>query len=214
MLIYVSCNFFSKTSSYPRLLKQSLSQRGFTLIELMVTIALVAVLGTLAAPSFQQTIASSKLTTATNDLFTSLAQARSLAIKQGERVTVCKSEDGAACKATTSVPWSVGWVTFVDGTRATDASIDTGETVSYVIKAMDPAIVIRGNTAIQNYVSYSPDGLTKTMVGGFQIGKLQICSTSPALSNDTRARLITISISGRAVISKPTGISAACAAPI
>lgn len=212
MSIHDLCNF-PKISLCARLMKASLSQRGFTLIELMVTIAMVVILGTLAAPSFQQTIASSRLTTATNDLYTSLAQARSLAIKRGERVTVCKSENSTSCSTDVTTTWSVGWVTFVDGTRSTTASIDTGETVSYVIQATDPAIVIRGNNALNIYVSYSPDGQSKTIDGGFQVGTLQICSTSPALSNDNRARRITINIAGRATITKPTGISAACAAP-
>jgi type IV fimbrial biogenesis protein FimT len=194
-------------------MKQSLRQRGFTLIELMVTIAMVVILGTLAAPSFQQTIASSRLTTATNDLYTSLAQARSEAIKRGERVTVCKSENSTSCSADVTTTWSVGWVTFVDSTRTTAATVDAGETVSYVVQATDPAIVIRGNSEMNSYVSYSPDGQSKTIVGGFQVGTLQICSTSPALSDDNRARRITINIAGRATITKPTGIPAACAAP-
>jgi type IV fimbrial biogenesis protein FimT len=204
---------FSKISSCMRLMKSSLSQRGFTLIELMVTLAMVVILGMLAAPSFQQTIASSRLTTATNDLYTSLALARSEAIKQGERVTVCKSENGSSCSADVTTTWSVGWVTFVDGTRSSAASIDTGETISYVVQAMDPAIVIRGNSAMNAYASYSPDGQSKTMGGGFQVGTLQVCSTSPALSDDNRARRITVNIAGRATITKPTGIAAGCAAP-
>jgi type IV fimbrial biogenesis protein FimT len=212
MLIHDYCTFFA-ISRYSGLIKRSLSQRGFTLIELMVTIALVAILATLAAPSFQQTIASSRLTTATNDLYTSLVQARSEAIKQGERVTVCKSDTTTSCSSDVTTTWSVGWITFVDGTRTTAASVDTGETVRYVVQAMDSSIVIRGNSDMANYVSYSPDGQSKSMTNGFLVGKLQICSTSAALTNDNRARLITINIAGRATISKPTGIAATCAAP-
>ena len=60
--------------------------KGFTLVELMVTISVLAVLMAVGIPSFQGVIASSRVTTATNDFMATLAQARSNAIRRGGRV--------------------------------------------------------------------------------------------------------------------------------
>lgn len=57
-------------------------QNGFTLVELMVTVAVLAILSTIAYPSFQSTIRSNRVATTTNELIASLALARSEAIKK------------------------------------------------------------------------------------------------------------------------------------
>jgi type IV fimbrial biogenesis protein FimT len=197
--------------SFKLTFRQSLAlvQRGFTLIELMVTIAFLAIVMSLAVPSFQQTIASSRLTSTATDVYSSLLQARADAISQGERMTVCKSSDGSTC-ATGTTTWSIGWITFVDSSRTLSATVDTGETVSYVVQATDPSITISGNANVANYVSFSADGKSKTIAGGFQTGVIRICSSSPALTDDTRARDLTLNIAGKITIGKPPGISAAC----
>jgi type IV fimbrial biogenesis protein FimT len=191
--------------------RQSLAfvQRGFTLIELMVTIAFLAIVMTLAVPSFEQTIASSRLTSAATDVYSSLLQARSDAISQGERMTVCKSSDGSTCILGTTT-WSVGWITFVDSSRTVSPSADAGETVTYIVQATNPSITVSGNANVVNYVSFSADGKSKQIAGGFQTGVIRICSSSPALTDDKRARDLSINIAGRITIEKPTGVGAAC----
>jgi type IV fimbrial biogenesis protein FimT len=189
-------------------------KRGFTLIELMVTMAILVILATLAAPSFQQTIASSRLTSTTNELFTSLTQARTDAVRQGKRMTICVSNDGSSCATASTVTWSAGWISWPDVTRTTNPTVDAGETVSYVVQAMHESISIQGNSPVSKYVSFSPDGQSKAINGAFQAGTIRVCNTSPSLSSTTRARDIEISISGRMVITKPsTGVAATCPAP-
>ncbi|MCS7071721.1 MAG: GspH/FimT family pseudopilin [Anaerolinea sp.] len=186
---------------------------GLTLIELMIGLTLLSVLVTLAAPSFQRQIASSQLTTASNDLLLAIARARSESIRLGSRVTVCKSANGSGCD-TTSSGWETGWITFVDTTRSgTNAVVDAGETITFRASAVTGSVKIVGNADTANYVSYAPDGRAKLMNGGFQAGRIRVCSPSPALNDDNRARDICISNSGRAVIVTPTGVSAACNTP-
>ncbi len=184
---------------------------GFTLIELMMAISLLAILMALAVPSFQQTIASTRLSTTTNELYTSLLQARSEATRRGTRMTVCKSSNGTSC---TSGSWETGWISFADSTRTTATpSIDAGETVSFVVQAMPSSITISGNTSVVDYVSFSADGRSKHLSNGnFQTGVIRVCSTSTALTNDTRARHLNINIAGRVTITKPTGVTSACPA--
>lgn len=87
---------------------------GFTLIELMVTVAVLAILLALAAPSFLDMSLSSRLTAISNSLTTSIQLARSEAIKRNQTITLCASSDGEECDADTD--WSVGWVMLANTT--------------------------------------------------------------------------------------------------
>jgi type IV fimbrial biogenesis protein FimT len=183
--------------------------RGFTLIELMVTISILAILLAIAIPSFQGLIASSRLTSAHNDLLSALAQARSNAIKVGNRVTVCMSANGTSCASTGG--WEQGWISFVDTTRSgSSASVDTGETIATTYAALPPGVVINGNLP---YISFSADGQPKTMTGGFLSGTMRICSTSAALANDKRARNLTLNSAGRISVTAQSNVLATCPAP-
>jgi type IV fimbrial biogenesis protein FimT len=87
-------------------------QAGFTLIELMVVIALVAILTILATPSFVGLIQSNRVSTEVNAFTGDLEFARSEAIKQGLPVSVCASSDGTSCLGANT--WQSGWIVFTD----------------------------------------------------------------------------------------------------
>ena len=184
---------------------------GLTLIELMVTISILAILMVVAIPSFQSMIASSNLTTSTNDLSNTLAQARSNAIRLGGRVTVCKSSNGTQCATTGN--WEQGWIVFNDPTRSgTTANVDADEVITFVAPAQPGGIVINGNL---NYISYAADGQTKQMsVGSVQNGTLRVCNTNTSLTNAKRARDLILLGTGRIVVVQPAaGVGASCPAP-
>ena len=89
---------------------------GFTLIEVVVVIAIVAILLALAVPSFVATTQRFRTLGEINNFAHDLQFARTEAIKQGVSVTVCASSDGATClKANT---WHKGWIVFTDATAA------------------------------------------------------------------------------------------------
>ena len=183
--------------------------KGLTLIELMITISILAILLALAVPSFQSMIASSSLTTTTNDLVNTLAQARSNAIRRGGRVTVCKSANGTQCATTGN--WEQGWIVFNDTTKSgTSANVDTGEAITFVAPAQLAGIVINGNLS---YISYAADGQTKQMSGAFQGGTLRICSTNASLTNAKRARNLTLTGTGRIAVQAQANVAATCPAP-
>jgi type IV fimbrial biogenesis protein FimT len=185
--------------------------RGVTLIELMVTITVLIVLLSIAIPSFQTAIASSSLTSATNDLVASIAQTRSTASRVGGRVTMCKSANSTQC--TTSGDWEQGWIIFTDPSHTgTTANVDTGDTITYSYPATSNGIVIRGASGFDQYISYGADGQGKTNTGATLSGKIRVCSTSPAIEDSKRARDLVMNFAGRVVITKPV-VSSTCPAP-
>jgi len=88
--------------------------RGFTLVELMVAILILAILIGFAVPSFRDAALSSRLTAHANDLLASAQIARSEAIKRNAVVTLCVSTDGNTCAGDGG--WEQGWIVVtVDG---------------------------------------------------------------------------------------------------
>lgn len=81
---------------------------GFTLYELMVTVAVAAIIFSFGVPSFQSFMQNSRSVTYTNDLITALNLGRSEATRRGAPINLCASADGATCSGSTD--WSTGWV--------------------------------------------------------------------------------------------------------
>lgn len=148
---------------------------GFTLIELMVTIAIAAIVLTMGVPSFLSLIQNNRMITVTNDFVTDLNLARSEAIKRSSRVTLCKSADGATCIQ--EGDWSQGWIVFTDPNDNGDFDgADAGETLLRVHEALSDAQgTLMGNGEIDDYISYVGTGFTRTTTGAFQNGTLILC---------------------------------------
>lgn len=85
---------------------------GFTIVEMMVTIAIVAILLTVGIPSFRDAILNTRLTSLANELIASVQFARSEAIKRNAVVLLCASANGSACATTGS--WEQGWVVLTE----------------------------------------------------------------------------------------------------
>lgn len=83
---------------------------GFTLVELLVALAVLAILVSIGIPSFQNLIAENRVSSAANNLQLALQLARSTAASRnyedGDSVTVCASSDGVQC----SGEWNDGWI--------------------------------------------------------------------------------------------------------
>jgi type IV fimbrial biogenesis protein FimT len=88
-------------------------QKGFTLLELLFTIAVAAIIVSFGVPGFMNFIDNNRAVTHTNDLVTALNLARSEATRRRSTVTVCSSTDGATCGAGND--WSTGWVVLTAG---------------------------------------------------------------------------------------------------
>jgi type IV fimbrial biogenesis protein FimT len=91
------------------------AQTGFTLMELLMTIAIAAIVATIAIPSFQYVTNSNRVAGEVNGLLGDLQFARAEAIKEGQPVTVCLSKGGTTCDTTGSA-WQSGWIVYSNPT--------------------------------------------------------------------------------------------------
>lgn len=167
--------------------------RGFTLVELLVVLAVGAILLAIAIPSYAFLVNSSRLAAVTNDLVTALHLARSEAIKRRMRVTVCKTSNAMAdtpvCDTTAS--WQQGWLVFVDG--GTKGVIDSGDALLRVQDSLSAAVTITTSN-FSSFVSYLPSGKSQ---GPNELanGALRVCVASARrdiiINNTGRIRLDT-----------------------
>ena len=100
------------------------NSNGFTLMELMVTLAVVGILISMAVPSFVNMVRDNRDIANTNQLSGVFRWARTEAIKQGNTITLCASTNQISCAAQTS--WADGWIVFIDqnGDGAFDSNGD------------------------------------------------------------------------------------------
>jgi type IV fimbrial biogenesis protein FimT len=161
--------------------------RGFTLIELMVTIAIVAILATVAAPSFNEAILSSRLTAFANNFVASAQLARSEAIKRNGTVTLCRSADQESCA--TSEGWQQGWIVFQD--KDGNGVFDSGDdTIIQRQPSLSTGYQLTGN-------AYS---LAFQSIGaGSTAASLTLCRSSPV---GRQERVIAVSATGRTSVTK------------
>lgn len=173
-------------------MKHPAQAKGFTLIELMVSIAVVGILLAIGIPSFQATMTRSQLTTQANDFLTSLALARSEAIKNASRATVCRSATVNACDGAS---WADGWMVWVDSNR--NGVLDApAEVVS--IHRPPQGLVILNNGAL-NPIVFRSDGTLNGLPG-----TLRICRPTTAVPANENARDIVINAVGRARVERPS----------
>jgi len=100
--------------------------RGFTLLDLVITLSVAAILLSLSVPSFSTAIQNNRMVTQVNELNTALSLARSEAVKRNDTITLCQSSNGTSCTGS----WQNGWIVFVDGDS--DGTVDAGDEVLHV----------------------------------------------------------------------------------
>jgi type IV fimbrial biogenesis protein FimT len=170
--------------SHPSSPKSDLSVRrqrivnGVTLLELMVTVAIVAILGALAAPSFQAMIQANRTRTVASELMDMLNLARSEAARRGQPVSVCPSSDGNSCSST-GTGWDSGWIAFVNENHA-GASVNEkkspirgqDEQLLQVRRSLPAGVTVRPNGNFTNGITFLRTGL----VWGPATGTFAICA--------------------------------------
>jgi len=174
------------------------------MVELMVTVAVLAILVTLAAPSFANLINSNRLVGAANDIVAALQVARMEAIRRGQSVVICPSTDGASCAGAN---WS-RMIVFSDrnGNRAVNAPQDV-VLRDITLTAAGMQVVPSNSVSGSGWIRFSADGLA--WVGANRSGAISVCSDRlPDARNTRDVRIVTSRVS----VTTRNG-SAACTAP-
>jgi type IV fimbrial biogenesis protein FimT len=165
---------------------------GFTVIELMVVIALGALLITLAEPSMVSLVQSNRVATQAAQLSNALREARAEAQKRGLPVVMCLSSAGSACD-TSGTDWAKGWITYVDTDG--DGSLDTDESV--VRKQGAGANAGTASSSVSQ-IAFSRDGF------GLNLGGTVVWTLSNTSGGTTVSRCVSLSIVGQITESAPS----------
>lgn len=177
-------------------------QTGFTLIELMFTIVLLAVLLGIGIPNFRDFLRASRISGATNDIVTDFSVARSEAVKRRVPVTLCKSRDGASCEEDND-PFN-RWIIFVDdadpaaiaGTDGNGA-VDSGEQILRQ-REIASSITVKVNANARRIV-YRPTGFPDNSAAN-TVNQFVLCDergNDISVGGVSAARAVTISTTGR-----------------
>jgi type IV fimbrial biogenesis protein FimT len=165
--------------------------QGFSLVELLIAVAVFGLLVLFAGPSYRNWIAAQELANHAHFLAGTLNLARSEAIKTGYRVNLCKSPDRLQC-ADDGSGWELGWILYIDENQ--DGAISAGETVLRTEGPPGNGITVRGNRPVSDYVSYTSLGHARMLSGALQMGTFVVCKPGQdalqvVLANSGRARV-------------------------
>jgi len=158
----------------------------------MVTVGMVAILASLAVPSFRTMLVKRSLQAAADSLVSDMRLARSEALKRSTRTVICRSTSGTDCDATAG-SWSVGWIVFVDMSVPPNGRVDPGDDVVRVQQALPNIASIQDDANPTNTIhtfKYEPTGWAK---GAMQTFNFTPDGSVPAGSK----RLVCVSGNGR-----------------
>jgi type IV fimbrial biogenesis protein FimT len=172
---------------------------GFTLIELMVTVVILAVLAAMAGPSVSEMLLSNKLAGYANAFVASAQLARSEAIKRNARVVVCAAASAAGCAG--GGGWQQGWIVFADngaGAHQNNGVLDSDETLLRYQQPLSSDYLFTGNA---NSLDFLPSGAVQITGGAAPPVTLTLCRAIPP---GRQERVIGLSTTGRTSVTKTT----------
>lgn len=168
-------------------------QRGFTLVEMMVTIAVLVILASIAVPGLQAFTTRSGMNAIRDDFSIALQRARLDAISRNTCVSICQLEAGTSntCQANATASWAGGWIVFTN--QACSAALPDEalprENIVAVRQASDPRFQL---------IQKNPTGIVTFDPRGTQLGQNFSGVTQDAQEEDSvHARAIKVSRQGR-----------------
>lgn len=184
---------------------------GFTVTELVITLAIAAVLLTLAAPNMRDFIRNNRITTETNTLIAHINLARSEATKRNVVVALCRKNPDPAkqnppeCGGGTAKDWSSGWLVYATSLTSADAFIAAPD---YDSARIPPDTLLKDEPTITNGVTVTSDTDGDLRIGYLPSGQLTVAA-NVTLSysvcddrNEAHGKNITILASGRPSLTK------------
>ena len=178
--------------------------RGFTLVELAITVVVLSVMMAMAAPLFTGMTNGNRLTSNANEIVAAMQIARSEAVRRNTRTFFCESNNGTSC--TNNSPWR-GWLVFADADN--DTVVDADEIVRTGVIEV-PTQVVASPNITNSRVLFRADGLA--YAGNDMLeANMRVCL--PVTNPGQNVRDINIAIGGRIAVRAPINAAGACPAP-
>lgn len=196
---------------------------GFTIIELMITITVLGIGLAIGVPAMNQFVLDNRLVSQINTLNSSLALARSEAVKQNELAVVCVSSDGSSCADNTA--WTEGWIIFTDRNDNLSADLGGGDgcaegAANDCLLAIEPKVMgtntLIAGTGVPGLIAFNGTGVARCDKN--KDGDLEACvltDTYFTLCDDrgaAYARALAVSKTGRtsSIKTNPAGGALVC----
>lgn len=169
-------------------------RNGFTLVEMMIAIAILAILLSIGVPSMTEAMLGSKLSSFANNFVASANMARSEAIKRNVEVTLCASADGASCA--TSGGWEQGWVVMCQSEDNVACKVGGANSIVMHRQQALPTGLKMSENSDQRTLAFKSTGVGATGA------TLKLCRSTPTVGS--QERVIRVTATGRASVSKTT----------
>jgi type IV fimbrial biogenesis protein FimT len=161
--------------------------KGFTLLELIMVIAILGIAMAFAAPGLSTMVSNNRISAAVNDFVAAQQFTKAEAASRVNPATLCK-RNAAGSDCVGGGDWSAGWIVFSDNNG--DATVDADDTVLLRHEALDARIAFGGTGDVANFITYQPRGssnVTSTEV-------LIICDDR---GFEASAKAVLVTITGR-----------------
>ncbi|WP_053980937.1 GspH/FimT family protein [Marinagarivorans algicola] len=161
---------------------------GYTLLELLITLTIIAIIAAVAVPSFDSIMDNNKQSAAINKLLGELHFARSEAVKRARQVVICPSSNNNTCN--TAQTWADGWIMFIDNNR--NNMHENAEEILRIGEKFDRGLTVTVSHNLAKYIRYRSNGMT------ISPGEITICDSR----GSPKAQAIIINTIGRPQISQ------------
>ncbi len=162
--------------------------RGLTLIELVICVAIMAILATISIPSFSEMRKNTVRQSSLSSVWHAIFLARSEAIKRNSVVALCKSRDAARCDNSPG-NWADGWMVFENLDRDVPAQRDPGEPVLRIYGATEQISITPNGSGPRSRQTFSFSPFAQSSANG----TIVFCDSR----GSSAARAIIISHTGR-----------------
>ncbi len=183
---------------YPASIRRGLflvvtDSKGFTLLELIIIIAIIGITMAIAAPGLRNMIANNQVASNAGDFVSALQFAKAEAVARVNPVIICK-KNTASTGCIAGGDWSGGWIVFSDD-NGNDAIDAPGEVVLLVHDALDGRITFGSTAEVGDFISFRPSGTSNVTSTGILI----MCTDN---NFDFSARGVLVTITGRGSVMK------------
>jgi type IV fimbrial biogenesis protein FimT len=170
---------------------------GFTLIELVITIALFGILVVWAVPNVRTFIKNARISSVTSDLTGDIAVTRQEAQRRGVAMQICASADGLACASGAAIDWLNGWII---------KTATSGQVVKYNQTPQGPISGRTGSNSLTaigpTSMAFIPSGSISAAFGAAPPVIIRVRDDRAIAGGDLTQRDITVTLVGRPQITK------------